>query len=107
MAGFIADAEIMFGGRTPHPYHTRPGMVSQSNDGDPHGKPRADTEQERSPRYPGVRGTGSLSAPPLRPCRTGTWPRSVTSTTRPRRRCGAVLATEPADRHATRLYGSS
>jgi len=28
----------MFGGRTPHPYHTRPGMVSRSNDGDPHGK---------------------------------------------------------------------
>ena len=56
MAGFIADAEIMFGGRTPHPYHTRPGMVSQGYDGDPHGKPRVDTGQERSPRYPGVRG---------------------------------------------------
>src|ERR1700689_4337835 len=39
MAGLIASAEIMIGGRTPHPYHTRPGMVSQSNDGDPHGKP--------------------------------------------------------------------
>jgi hypothetical protein len=23
----------------PHPYHTRPGMVSQGNDGGPHGKP--------------------------------------------------------------------
>jgi hypothetical protein len=29
MAGLIAGAEIMFGGRTPHPYHTRPGLVSQ------------------------------------------------------------------------------
>jgi len=38
MAGLIAGADIMFGGRTPHPYHTRPGMVSRSNDGDPHGK---------------------------------------------------------------------
>jgi hypothetical protein len=57
MAGLIAGADIMFGGRTPHPYHTRPGMVSRSNDGDPHGKaPRVDTEQERSPRYPRVRG---------------------------------------------------
>jgi hypothetical protein len=39
MARLIAGAEIMFGGQTPHPYHTRPGMVSQSNDGDPYGKP--------------------------------------------------------------------
>ena len=57
MAGLIAGADIMSGGRTPHPYHTRPGMVSQGNDGDPHGKaPRVDTEQERSPRYPRVWG---------------------------------------------------
>ena len=33
MAGLIAAADIMSGGRTPHPYHTRPGMVSQGNDG--------------------------------------------------------------------------
>jgi hypothetical protein len=31
MAGLIAGADIMFGGRTPHPYHTRPGMVSRGN----------------------------------------------------------------------------
>jgi Mycothiol maleylpyruvate isomerase N-terminal domain len=51
----------MFGGRTPHPYHTRPGLVSQGNDG---------------------RGADSLSAPSLRPCRTGAWSRSATSTAR-------------------------
>lgn len=38
----MAVADIMFGGRTPHPYHTRRGMVSRSNDGDPHGKPGRD-----------------------------------------------------------------
>jgi hypothetical protein len=27
-------------------------MVSQGNDGDPHGKPHVDTGQERSPHYP-------------------------------------------------------
>jgi hypothetical protein len=41
MAGLIAGADIMSGGRTPHPYHTRPGMVSRSDDGNPHGKPSA------------------------------------------------------------------
>jgi hypothetical protein len=52
MAGLLAGADIMFGGRTPHPYHMGPGMVSRSNNGDPHTNPRVDTEQERSPRYP-------------------------------------------------------
>jgi hypothetical protein len=57
MAGLIAGADIMSGGRTPHPYHTRPGMVSRSHDGDPHGKPPAPAPgRERSPRYPRVRG---------------------------------------------------
>jgi len=55
MAGLIAGADIMFGGRTPYPYHTRPGMVSQGTDGNPHGNPpRIDTGQERSPRHPGA-----------------------------------------------------
>jgi hypothetical protein len=56
MAGLIAGTDIMSGGRTPHPYHMRPGMVSRSSDGDPHGKPplRVDTGQERSPRHPGA-----------------------------------------------------
>jgi hypothetical protein len=44
----------MSGGRTPHPYHMRPGMVSQGNNGDPHTNPRVDTGQERSPRHPGA-----------------------------------------------------
>jgi hypothetical protein len=34
MAGLIAGADIMAGGRTPHPHHPRPGMVSQGNDGE-------------------------------------------------------------------------
>jgi hypothetical protein len=55
MAGLIAGADIMSGGRTPQPYHTRrPGMVSQGNNGDPHTNPRVDTGQERSPRHPGA-----------------------------------------------------
>ena len=54
MAGLIAGADIMSGGRTPHPYHMRPGMVSQGNNGDPHTNPRAGTGQERSPRHPGA-----------------------------------------------------
>jgi hypothetical protein len=51
MAGLIAGADIMFSGRTPHPYHTRPGMVSRSNDRNPHGKSRVDTAGGR-PRLP-------------------------------------------------------
>ena len=31
-------------------------MISQGNDGDPHGNPRADTEQDRPPCYPQGRG---------------------------------------------------
>src|ERR1700683_1168954 len=63
MAGLIAGAEIMIGGRTPHPYHTRPGMVSQSNDGDPHGKAPASMPSRNGPRAtPGSGGTGSRSA---------------------------------------------
>ena len=55
MAGLIAGADIMSGGRTPQPYHTRrPGMVSLGNNGDPHTNPRVDTGQERSPRHPGA-----------------------------------------------------
>jgi len=53
-------------------------MVSQGTDGDPHGNPRPGTGQERSPRHPRGRGTGSRSVVPVRPCRTGTWSRSVT-----------------------------
>jgi hypothetical protein len=80
MAGLIAGADIMFGGRTPHPYHTRPGMVSQSNDGNPHGTPRAGTGQERSPRYPGAGGTGSRIVVPVRlPAGTVFYPRPATS----------------------------
>ena len=82
MAGLIAGAEIMFGGRTPHPYHTRPGMVSQSNDGDPHGKPPRRYRAGTVSALPQGPGTGSLSAPPLRPCRTGTWSRACTDQAR-------------------------
>jgi hypothetical protein len=32
MAGLIAGAEIMFGDRTPHPYHTRPGLLGAALD---------------------------------------------------------------------------
>jgi len=51
---FIAGADIMSSGRTPHPYHMRPGMVSQGNNGDPHQPPR---------RY----RAGTFSAPPRGP----------------------------------------
>jgi hypothetical protein len=99
----------MIGGRTPHPYHTRPGMVSQSNDGDPHGKAPASMPSGDDPRAtPGSGGTGSGSAPPVRPCRTGTSSRSVTNARRAHGpTAGAALATEPADRQSTRLHRSS
>jgi hypothetical protein len=62
MAGLIAGADIMFGGRTPHPYHTRPGMVSRSNDGDPHGKAPSGVPGN-DPKRPGR--TGQFRGTPL------------------------------------------
>jgi len=53
-AGLIARTDIMFGGRTPHRYHMRPGMVSRSSDGNPHGKPlRVDTGRDVLRATPG------------------------------------------------------
>jgi hypothetical protein len=81
-------------------------MVSQGNDGDPHGKPRFDTGQERSPRCPGCEGTGSLStATTVTPDRHLVT--SAISAALPAQVQEQPLATEPADRHPTRLYGSS
>jgi len=59
MAGLIAGADIMFGGRTPHPYHTRPGMVSQGTDGNPHGNPPASIPGRNVLRATPGPGTGS------------------------------------------------
>src|SRR6185312_10332779 len=84
MAGLIAGADIMSGGRTPQPYHTRPGMVSQGNDGKP---PASIPGRNVLRAAPGSGGTGSRSVVPVRPCRTGAWSRSVTSAARPRPRC--------------------
>src|ERR1022692_2822219 len=108
MAGLIAGADIMFGGRTPHPHHTRPSMVSQSSDGDPHGKPPASIPSRNDLRAtPGVQEVVRLAR---RLCghdglarghaQSLAW-RAHGPTSRP------ALATEPADRHSTRLHESS
>ena len=55
MAGLIAGADIMFGDRTLHPYHTRPGMVSQGHDGDP---PAPAGRFPALPVRPGAAGRG-------------------------------------------------
>jgi hypothetical protein len=47
-------------------------------------RPRADTEQERSPRCPRTRGNRSAKRATSGPYRTGTWIRSATRTARPR-----------------------
>ncbi len=108
MAGLIAGAEIMIGGRTPHPYHTRPGMVSQSNDGDPHGKPPRRCRAGTIPALP--QGPGELVRVARRLCGHAGQARGHAQS--PTRRAhgptaGAALATEPADRHSTHLHRSS
>src|ERR1700683_4046282 len=108
MAGLIAGAEIMIGGRTTHPYHTRPGMVSQSNDSDPHGKPPASMPSRNDPRA--TPGSGELVRVARRLCGHAGQARGHAQS--PTRRAhgptaGAALATEPADRHSTRLHRSS
>jgi len=66
----------------PHPYHTRPGMVSQSNDGDPHGKPPRRYRAGTVSALPRVRGNRFAKRAASAAMRTGTWSRSATSAVR-------------------------
>jgi hypothetical protein len=109
MAGLIAGAEIMSGGRIPHPYDTLPGMVSQSNDGDPHGKPPPASIPSRN-GLSATLGSRELVRVARRLCGHAGEARDHAQSLARRARgptAGAALATEPADRHSARLHGSS
>jgi hypothetical protein len=101
MAGLIAGAEIMIGGRTPHPYHTRPGMVRAMTailTVSPPGRCRAGT----IPALP--QGPGELVRVARRRCgHAGQARGHAQSPTRRARSltAGAALATAPADWNKT------